>query len=154
MDVLDFKNTVWDLLRSINEHLNESFLPASEAQGLTLLQFRALLEIRAHDGYSVGSLGKALCVASANISSMCKRLEREGLLERARDSADERVVKLLLTERGRTVVDTVENALRARFSPVMESQSEEAMSAIVSGLKSLNALLQQLSSAAGDIEML
>ncbi|MBC8571177.1 MarR family winged helix-turn-helix transcriptional regulator [Zongyangia hominis] len=145
MDVLVFKNTVWDLLRSINEHLNDSFLPASVAQGLTLLQFRALLEIKEHGGHSVGSLGRALCVASANASSMCKRLEQDGLLERVRDLSDERVVNLRLTARGIAAVQEVEDSLRARFSPTMDSQSEETMKSIVAGLENLDALLQKLS---------
>ena len=40
MDVLVFKDKVWDLMRSINENVNNTFLRISEEHGLTMLQFR------------------------------------------------------------------------------------------------------------------
>ncbi|MEM0528855.1 MarR family transcriptional regulator [Zongyangia sp. HA2173] len=152
MDVLVFKDKVWDLMRSINENVNNTFLRISEEHGLTMLQFRTLLTVRDGAVGSIGTLAHSLGVASANASSMCKRLEKEGFLSRIRDTQDERVVSLHLTPKGHATVQAIEDSLRVKFSPVMEKEPKEEMQAIVSGLESLNQLMERLSAVLKDSE--
>ena len=43
-------------------------------------------------------------MSRASISSVLNTLQRDGLIERRRESSDRRVVTVVLTDRGRTVV--------------------------------------------------
>ena len=65
-------------MRSINENVNNTFLRISEEHGLTMLQFRTLLTVGTAPWAASAHWPTSLGVASANASSMCKRLEKEG----------------------------------------------------------------------------
>jgi DNA-binding MarR family transcriptional regulator len=51
----------------------------------------------------VGRLGERLFLESNTLTPLIKRLEAAGLVARARDVADERVVRVRLTEAGRAL---------------------------------------------------
>jgi DNA-binding MarR family transcriptional regulator len=53
------------------------------------------------DGQTVGELGEKLFLQSNTLTPMLKRLEALGYIKRSRDSADERQVRIHLTETGR-----------------------------------------------------
>ena len=65
------------------------------------------------DGQSVSELGQKLALQSNTLTPMLKRLETLGLLKRSRDAADERQVRISLTEAGRK--------LRQRASDIVRS---------------------------------
>ncbi len=74
---------------------------ASQAAGLTMLQAGVLLYLSISDqDVTVGDISKLTQIDPANASTLCKKLEREGYLTRARHSADRRVVTLALTPKG------------------------------------------------------
>lgn len=50
-------------------------------------------------------------MGQANASSLCKKLEREGYLTRARRCSDRRVVTVSLTPRGRETVERIQARL-------------------------------------------
>jgi DNA-binding MarR family transcriptional regulator len=54
-----------------------------------------------HDGQTVGELGQQLFLQSNTLTPMLKRLEALGYIRRSRDSADERQVRINVTEAGR-----------------------------------------------------
>ena len=97
MEPAEFKNQVWALMRDITDRMNGVFHPIIDRYGLTIMQMRVLFEIRREDGCTVSGLSRRVCAAGTNVSALCKRLEREGLLERSRDPRDERVVHITLT---------------------------------------------------------
>lgn len=85
MEVIEFKNVVWDMTRRISECMDGMFRPISEQYGLTHMQMRILMELwSAEDSPTIGQLGRTLGMTSGNMSSMCKRLEQEGFLLRVR----------------------------------------------------------------------
>lgn len=108
MEPAEFKNQVWALMRDITDRMNGVFHPIIDRYGLTIMQMRVLFEIRREDGCTVSGLSRRVCAAGTNVSALCKRLEREGLLERSRDPRDERVVHITLTGEGRRTVDEVD----------------------------------------------
>ena len=80
MEIVEFKNTTWDILRSISDNMDKLFRPVGERYGLTMMQVRILLEVGGRTR-TVGSLGKSISVAGGNISAMCKKLEKEAELK-------------------------------------------------------------------------
>jgi DNA-binding MarR family transcriptional regulator len=77
--------------------------PLLEPLGLTYAQYIALLALWEEDDVSVRRLGERLSLDSATLTPLLKRLEKQGIVERQRDKQDERVVRVLLTKRGRAL---------------------------------------------------
>ncbi len=139
MEPAEFKNQVWALMRDITDRMNGVFHPIIDRYGLTIMQMRVLFEIRREDGCTVSGLSRRVCAAGTNVSALCKRLEREGLLERSRDPRDERVVHITLTREGRRTVDEVD-ALVTRAFPLLNEEDAEV---ILDGMQRLSLLLQK-----------
>jgi DNA-binding MarR family transcriptional regulator len=84
---------------------NRVYKPLLDELGLTYTQYLAILLLAERDGRTVGELGEALFLESSTLTPLVKRLEAAGFVRRQRDSADERMVRVTLTERGRAVAE-------------------------------------------------
>ena len=83
--------------------------------GLTYTQYVTLLALWERDGRSVSELGSLLHLDSGTLSPLLKRLAAAGLVERRRDSADERRVTIHLTDAGQAMrgeVGAIQRRLR------------------------------------------
>lgn len=147
MNVCEFKNIMWDYTRKISERMSTAFCPICEKQGLTMMQARILVELYRYESHTVGSLADSICVAGANISPLCKKLEGKGFLERVRNQEDERVVKVALTQVGKEIVLEIDTSLNEKILQQIEGESEEFFDDIVLGLQKLNTLLERVSKA-------
>jgi len=80
-----------------------------ERWGLTLPQFDILAELdRApRAGFTFGELSRLLLVTSGNLTGIVDRLEADGLARREYDKSDRRVVRIVLTRKGRQLVTRV-----------------------------------------------
>ncbi|WP_409291354.1 MarR family winged helix-turn-helix transcriptional regulator [Peribacillus sp. SCS-37] len=144
MVVVDFKNTLWNYTRKISENTNIIISSLCERYGLTSLQVRILVEIQQQGSHTIGSLASKVNIAGTNISTMCKKLEKQGFVERVRDSADERVVKVVLSERGKEAVREINEELLGKISASIKDESDESLQDIIDGLKKLNELLEKM----------
>src|SRR5215469_205930 len=86
---------------SANHAFNRVYQPLLRDLALTYPQFIAMVLLWARDGQTVGELGQRLFLQSNTLTPMFKRLETLGYIKRSRDSADERQVRINLTEAGR-----------------------------------------------------
>lgn len=146
MEIVEFKNITWDILRSISENMDKLFRPAGEQYGLTMMQVRILREIGSGT-HTVGSLGKSMSVAGGNISAMCKKLEKEGFVERSRDTGDERIVNVVLTDMGADTIDKIEKDLHTLYAEIFAQEDQENLQNMIDGLEKFNQLVQKLLSA-------
>lgn len=145
MEVIEFKNMIWDLTRQISDGMDELFRPISVHYGLTHMQMRILLELwAAPDAQTVGCLGRKLGVTSGNMSSMCKRLEQEGFLTRFRDTHDERVVKVALSDRGKDTAQEIDHIAEEKYASCLQKMGKERMEVIAADLREISALLREM----------
>ena len=80
---------------------------AAAEHGLTHAQHQLLLAIRGHrgeDSPTIGQVADHLLVKHHTASELADRTSELGLVERVRDTADHRVVRLRLTEAGQQVL--------------------------------------------------
>jgi MarR family transcriptional regulator, organic hydroperoxide resistance regulator len=77
------------------------YKPLLEALGLTYPQYLVMVALWARDDTTVGGLGEQLFLESNTLTPLLKRLEKLGLVTRERDTADERQVRICLTDQGR-----------------------------------------------------
>lgn len=90
-------------LYSASHAMQAAYKPLLDPLGLTYPQYLVLTELWAQDDQTVGALGRALRLESNTLTPLLKRMEGQGWLARSRDKADERQVRIALTEAGRTL---------------------------------------------------
>lgn len=81
----------------------QAYAPLLAPLGLTYPQYLVMLALWETDGLAVKDLGARLALDSGTLTPLLKRLEALGLVTRARDPEDERVVRARLTPRGRAL---------------------------------------------------
>lgn len=86
---------------------NRIYKPLLDRLGLTYVQYLSLMALARQDNQTVSELGDQLFLESNTVTPMIKRLEVAGFVTRRRDTSDERVVRVALTEKGR---ETIEDA--------------------------------------------
>ncbi|MEH3144450.1 MAG: MarR family transcriptional regulator [Methylobacterium frigidaeris] len=79
---------------------NRVYKPLLDSLGLTYPQYLVLLLLWEEDGRTMKALGQRLYLDSGTLTPLLKRLEAAGLIRRARDAADERLMRVTLTEAG------------------------------------------------------
>ena len=77
-----------------------AYKPLLDALGLTYPQYLAMFALWENDNLSVKELGELLHLDSGTLTPLLKRLEAMGLVQRSRDPADERSVRIKLTSVG------------------------------------------------------
>lgn len=80
---------------------NRVYKPILEPLGLTYPQYLVMVALWEAEGQTVSELGEHLFLESNTLTPLLKRLEAAGFIVRARDKADERQVRVSLTEQGR-----------------------------------------------------
>jgi MarR family transcriptional regulator, organic hydroperoxide resistance regulator len=86
---------------SASHAFNRVYQPLLKGLDLTYPQFIAMVLLWGQDGQTVGELGQKLFLQSNTLTPMLKRLETLGYVKRSRNPADERQVRINLTEAGR-----------------------------------------------------
>jgi DNA-binding MarR family transcriptional regulator len=101
--LLKLDNQFCFALYSASLAMTKSYKPLLEHLGLTYPQYLAMLILWEQDGILVKDIGVRLFLDSGTLTPLLKRLESAGLIERKRDTVDERQVRITLTENGRAL---------------------------------------------------
>lgn len=144
MNITDFKYAILEYTRKINENTNKFLNPIFAEHGLTMLQGRILMELYLFGRHTIGNLAESVNAAGTNVSSMCKKLEEMGYLDRVRDRNDERIVQVDLTEKGREILKKINEKLNELISNAFSKEDEETYNEIVRGLEKLNKILERI----------
>ncbi|HRJ61003.1 MAG TPA: MarR family transcriptional regulator [Azospirillaceae bacterium] len=80
--------------------MNRVYRPLLETMGLTYPQYLALLLLWEQDDRTLKDLGEQLGLDSGTLTPLLKRMEGQGLITRARDPDDERLLRVRLTAQG------------------------------------------------------
>lgn len=82
--------------------------------GLSGKQYNVLRAIRrgGPEGETPSGIGAQMAEPRADVTRLIDRLERDGLILRQHDKQDRRVVRVLLSERGRTLLADIDEPIR------------------------------------------
>jgi MarR family transcriptional regulator, organic hydroperoxide resistance regulator len=94
---------------SANLAYGRAYKPLLEPLGLTYTQYITIVALSQHGSQTVSSLGEKLFLESNTLTPMLKKLEEMGYLQRRRDPADERQVRVELTDAGHKLRDRLRN---------------------------------------------
>jgi DNA-binding MarR family transcriptional regulator len=86
---------------STNLALGRAYKPILDELGLTYTQYIVIIALWEEDDQTVTSLGDKVFLESNTLTPILKKLETMGYVRRRRDPADERQVRIGLTEAGR-----------------------------------------------------
>ncbi|MQX16154.1 MarR family transcriptional regulator [Sinorhizobium terangae] len=93
---------------STNHAFTRVYKPLLDELDLTYPQYLVMIVLWEKDDQTVGSLGERLFLESSTLTPMLKRLEGMGYISRVRDQADERQVRVKLTDSGRALREKAE----------------------------------------------
>jgi DNA-binding MarR family transcriptional regulator len=124
------------------------FLGYARESGLSMSQLGALFQIRRRGSSGVTDLADRLGVSSSAASQLLERLVQQGLILRSEDPNDRRVKKLVLTDKGRQVLQASVRARQGWLSDLAQTLNEGEKEAIVAALSILVDKTNQLSQSA------
>lgn len=99
-DHLKIDNQLCFALYAASKAIIKSYKPLLDKIGITYTQYITLLVLWEKDNMTVKDLGNKLFLDSGTLTPLLKRLEAMGIVERLRDSEDERNVYVKLTQKG------------------------------------------------------
>jgi len=122
-------------LRKITQAITLHSRDLSRRYGLTGPQLTILSEIANHQTLSVTELARYISLSQATVTDILNRLEKRGLVERTRDSADRRRVLIRITDQCREILSQAPPPLQETFVERYGALSEWEQLMILSALK-------------------
>ena len=99
-DALKLENQLCFPLYACSKEIVRKYKPFLDELDLTYTQYIAMMVLWEHRQISVKDMGALLYLDSGTLTHVLKKLEQKGYLVRARDSEDERVLNVTITELG------------------------------------------------------
>lgn len=101
-----------DLLRTANM-LTRGAIGALKAEDLSSTQYNVLRILRgAPEGLPCGEIASRMITRDPDVTRLLDRMEKRGLISRARESRDRRMVTTRITPQGRKVVDRLDEPVQ------------------------------------------
>ena len=102
-ELLKLDNQLCFALYACAKEVTRIYKPYLDKLGITYTQYITLLVLWEKDHITVKELGKKLHLDSGTLTPLLKKLEAVQIVQRIRDTVDERNVYIKLTEKGRAM---------------------------------------------------
>ncbi len=130
-----------DLLRSVGAILKKRGRDMLSNFDITNPQFDALLVLREFGELTMGELCAKMFLACSTATDLIDRMERNGLIERIRDTTDRRVIRLKVRPKGEEVIDEVLEARRGYLGSILSELDIADKERLIQSLDQLNYLM-------------
>lgn len=104
------------LLLQARESVMAHARPALRAQGLSDQQWRVLRVLGEHGTVETGRVAREAFILGPSLTGVLSRMERDGLIQRERDSDDQRRSVVAATSKGLSLVDKLASSIEAHYS--------------------------------------
>ncbi len=122
------------------------------SQGLTSQQVSILLILDRKGSMKVSEIADNLKMVDSNVSNICSRLQKAGLVRRKRLKDDKRVVIIELTDSAEIKMEEIKTKVYNFRRKMSEKLSKQDLQEICTGLSKLNNLLDLFVEPAGSIQ--
>ena len=102
-DPLHLSQQICFPLYALSREITGLYRPLLEELDMTYPQYLVMMVLWEQDGPGVCDIGKKLFLDSGTLTPLLKRLEAKGVIIRKRNTVDERVVQLFLTDSGKAL---------------------------------------------------
>jgi DNA-binding MarR family transcriptional regulator len=140
-DVIADPLVVANQLRPVLLRLARELRQETEQLGMTSRQVTLLWLIRVNPGLSLRELAAEERISAPALSGHVDRLEKAGLIERARDEDDRRRVGLTLTEEGERLLRRVRARRTTWLTERLKGLDDDGLAAIEAAIEPLARLL-------------
>jgi DNA-binding MarR family transcriptional regulator len=132
------------LIRHTNSIIRRRGRDILQEFDITPPQFDALLILKNNKGenLTIGELGERMYLACSTATDLIDRMERNGLVERARDANDRRVIRLRVLEKGYQMVEEVLATRKRYLAEVLQDVPQEDIQAMIKSMTQLDQLLR------------
>jgi homoprotocatechuate degradation regulator HpaR len=89
--------------------------PSLREHGLSDQQWRVLRVLGEHGTVQTGRVAQEAFILGPSLTGVLARMERDGLIRRARDPADQRRTVVEATAKGRRLVERLSNAIESHY---------------------------------------
>jgi DNA-binding MarR family transcriptional regulator len=130
-----------ELLRNVSTILKKRGRDILSNFDITPPQLDALLVLRDFGELTMGELCQKMFLACSTATDLIDRMERNGLIERVRDTADRRVIRLKVLAKGTSVIDQVLEARRSYLVNILAEIDVADKERLIQSLEQLNYLM-------------
>lgn len=117
--------------------------------GVTGAQLWAMCELAEQPGLRVGELAKLMALHQSTASNMIDKLESGGLVRKERTAADQRVVRLYLTQAGTSLLEAAPSPARGVLPEALRMLPSEELDRLHADLDILLAQIRYLDEGFG-----
>jgi homoprotocatechuate degradation regulator HpaR len=128
------------LLLQAREAVMAHTRPGLRAHGLSDQQWRVLRVLGEHGVVETGRVAREAYILGPSLTGVLARMERDGLIRRARDVADQRRTVVEATDKGRQLVDALAHNIEAHYARMEQSLGKEKLGQLYALLDELIAL--------------
>jgi MarR family transcriptional regulator, organic hydroperoxide resistance regulator len=132
-----------ELLHAVGATTKRQAREVMAAYDITPPQCEALLVLKEFGGLAMGELCSKVGSACSTATDLIDRMERNGYVERVRDTADRRVIRLRITVKGEEVIEKVQSASRSNLANQLTSMDQADKERLIQALEQLNDLLKR-----------
>ncbi len=119
------KNSLSELLLALRRRINESVKENTLKDELTVSQFEVLWFI-GHDGKkSMESIATYLNIKPPSVTALVDKLEKAGLVARAKDTDDRRIIHIILTEKTKKQLAAFKEKKESVFNELLSRLSQK-----------------------------
>ncbi|GAW91389.1 MarR family winged helix-turn-helix transcriptional regulator [Calderihabitans maritimus] len=131
-----------ELLREVNRGLAEQIKKILTEHQLPLTTIMITGQVKRKPGVTVSELARRTGFAKSHISKAVKELAKKGWIQKKTDPADQRRVRLFLSEDAEDQLAQVRERIRQQIAEVVSHLSEDKAAAMIEGLKEIRAALE------------
>jgi homoprotocatechuate degradation regulator HpaR len=115
------------LLLQAREAVMAHTRPGLREHGLSDQQWRVLRVLGEHGEVETGRVAREAFILGPSLTGVLTRMERDGLIRRARDAADQRRTVVDLTAKGLTAVAKLSHSIEAHYAFMEESLGKQKL---------------------------
>jgi len=117
--------------------VRQHFQAVEKSCGVSGAQIWAMAALHQSPGLKVSELAQALSIHASTASNLLDKIEKAGLIRRERNSADQRVVRLYLTEAGEQALGKAPQPLTGILTHALGQLPEDTLARLNQDLNSL-----------------
>jgi len=104
---------------------------------ISLIHINVISVLETDGPQPMRALAEALDVSQASATGIVDRMEQRGLVERRRDEDDRRIVRVVLTEEGRKLVEGVTQERQDHMRLLLDDLTDDELQAFLVGSRAL-----------------
>jgi len=130
------------LLLQAREALMVRTRPSLREHGLSDQQWRVLRVLGEHGTVETGRVAREAYILGPSLTGVLARMERDGLIKRERDPADQRRTVVEATNKGRKMVERLSHSVESHYQWLEQSLGKQKLAQLYELLDQLIALEQ------------